>query len=51
MGDTIEDLNMAKLNNCIFIHANYGYGQINESCISIDSIQDFKEILKYNKWE
>jgi phosphoglycolate phosphatase len=45
LGDTIEDLNMAKFNNCNFIHANYGYGQINESCISIDSIQDLKEII------
>jgi phosphoglycolate phosphatase len=48
LGDTVEDLNMAKSNNCIFIHANYGYGQINESCISIDSIQDLKEIIIKN---
>ena len=49
LGDTIEDLNMAKSNNCIFIHANYGYGQIIESCIAIDSIKDLKEIIILNK--
>ena len=49
LGDTIEDFDMAKSNNCIFIHAKYGYGQINESCISIDSIQDLKEIILFYK--
>lgn len=49
LGDTIEDLNMAKLNYCNFIHANYGYGQINEHCISIDFIQDLKKYIIRNE--
>lgn len=44
-GDTVEDLNMAKLNGCDFIHANYGYGQINESCRFVDSVKDLKKYI------
>lgn len=44
-GDTIEDLNMAKFNNCNFIHANYGYGQINEACKSVDSVKELKKYI------
>jgi len=45
LGDTIEDLDMANSNGCVFIHAKYGYGQIIEPCISISSFLDLKQII------
>jgi phosphoglycolate phosphatase len=45
IGDTVEDLNMARFNNCNFIHAKYGYGQINEPCKSVDSVKELKKYI------